>query len=146
MLFRSRALLELDGGASGLELLLGLLGVFLLGLLENSLRSRVDQGLGLDQAKGGEGADGHDDLNLLDADGGEDDVELVLLLLGRGGGTGNGGNGGDRAAASTSNFSSKALTNSESSTRVISPKASSRSSLVYSAMMASSRLLAADDG
>ena len=94
--------LELDAGASLFQLSLGLLGIFLLGLLEDGLRSAVDKSLGLGQAEVGDGADSLDDLDLLVADGGED-----------------------------------AFTNSESSTRVISPKASSSSSLVYLAIMAS---------
>ena len=69
--------LELDGGASLFQLSLSLLGVFLLSLLEDGLRSAVDEALGLSQAEVGDGADGLDDLDLLVADGGEDDVELV---------------------------------------------------------------------
>ena len=111
--------LELDAGASLFQLSLGLLGIFLLGLLEDGLRSAVDKSLGLGQAEVGDGADSLDDLDLLVADGGEDDVELILLFLSR------------------SSSASKAFTNSESSTRVISPKASSSSSLVYLAIMAS---------
>ena len=72
--------LELDAGASLFQLSLGLLGIFLLGLLEDGLRSAVDKSLGLGQAEVGDGADSLDDLDLLVADGGEDDVELILLF------------------------------------------------------------------
>ena len=58
--------LELDGGTSLFQLSLGLLGIFLLGLLEDGLRSAVDESLGLGQAEGGDGADSLDDLDLLD--------------------------------------------------------------------------------
>ena len=68
------------------ELGLGLLGVFLLNLLEHGLGGAVDEVLGLLEAQAGELADDLDDLDLLLAGGGEDDVELVLLLLGSGGG------------------------------------------------------------
>ena len=63
---------------------LRLLGVLLGDLLENRLRRRVDEVLRLFQAEAGEGTDLLDDLDLLVAGGGEDDVELVLLLLGGG--------------------------------------------------------------
>ena len=105
--------LEFDGGASLFELSLGLLGVFLLGVLENRLRSAVDEGLGLGQTEVGDGANSLDDLDLLVTNGGEDDGELILLFLGRGSARSGGGD------------------------RVISPKASSSSSLVYLAIMAS---------
>ena len=42
--------LELDAGASLFQLSLGLLGVFLLGLLQDSLRSAINHGLGVSQA------------------------------------------------------------------------------------------------
>ena len=58
--FKPRESLELDGSASLFQLSLGLLGVFLLGLLEDRLRSAVDESLGLGQAQGGDGADGLD--------------------------------------------------------------------------------------
>ena len=81
--FKPRESLELDGSAGFFELGLSLLSVFLLGLLQDSLRSAVDQSLGLSQTQGGDSADGLDDLDLLVANGGEDDVELVLLFLSR---------------------------------------------------------------
>ena len=73
-------LLQLDRGASSFELGLRLLGVLLGDLLEDGLRRRVDQVLGLLEAEAGQGPDLLDDLDLLVAGGGEDDVELVLLL------------------------------------------------------------------
>src|SRR5438105_4502302 len=77
-------LLELDGGAGGLELGLGLLGVLLGNFFQDGLGGAVDQVLGLLQAQAGERPDLLDDLDLLVAGGGEDDVELVLLLDGLG--------------------------------------------------------------
>ncbi len=129
--------LELDAGASLFQLSLGLLGIFLLGLLEDGLRSAVDKSLGLGQAEVGDGADSLDDLDLLVADGGEDDVELILLFLSRSSSASNSGNSGNRSGSLDVELLLEAFTNSESSTRVISPKASSSSSLVYLAIMAS---------
>src|SRR4051794_20719810 len=60
-----RALLELDGGAGALELLLGLLGLFLGHLLEHRARRRVDEVLGLLQPEARERPDLLDDLDLL---------------------------------------------------------------------------------
>ena len=113
--------LDLDGGAGALEGLGSLLGGLLGDLLEDGLRGAVDEVLGLLQTQRGQLTHDLDDLDLLLAGTGEDDVELVLLLLGLGGG------GAARpaaatatgAAAVTSNFSSKAFTNSESSMRVM---------------------------
>ena len=93
---KPRESLELDGGAGFFELGLGLLGVFLLGLLQDSLRSAVDESLGLSQAQVGDSADGLDDLDLLVANGGEDDVELVLLFLSSSASSRSGGNSGAR--------------------------------------------------
>ena len=76
-----RSLLELDGGASLFQLSLGLLGVFLLGLLQDGLRSAINHGLGVSQTSVGDGLDSLDDLDLLVADSGQDDVELGLLFL-----------------------------------------------------------------
>ena len=87
------------------ELGLGLLGVLLGDLLEDRLGGAVDQVLGLLEAEAGERAHLLDDLDLLVAGAGEDDVELVLLLLGgrglgrrrrrRRAGRGHGGGRGD---------------------------------------------------
>ena len=74
---KPRESLELDGGAGFFELGLGLLGVFLLGLLQDSLRSAVDESLGLSQAQVGDSADGLDDLDLLVANGYDTDLKEV---------------------------------------------------------------------
>ena len=114
----------------------GLLG----DLLEDSLGSGLDEVLGLLQAEAREGADLLDDVDLLLAGGLEDDVELVLLggLLARrrrrrpagAAATATG------AAAVTPKVSSNCFTNSLSSRRVISLKASSSSSVLSFAMVA----------
>src|SRR4051812_23345151 len=94
-------LLDLDGGAGGLEGLGGLLGGVLGDLLEDRLRSAVHEVLGLLQTQRGQLTHDLDDLDLLLAGTREDDVELVLLLDGlgdsgrAGGGGGNRGGGGD---------------------------------------------------
>src|SRR2546427_6514184 len=95
---RVPGLLEGDLGALGLELGLGLVGVFLVGLLQDRLRRRLDQVLGLLKAQAGQLADHLDDLDLLAAVTFEDDVELVLLLRGLLGGRGahRAGRDGDR--------------------------------------------------
>src|SRR5690606_39867563 len=72
-------LLQLDLGASGLELLLDLLGFGLGNAFLDRLRSALDQVLGLLQAETGDGAHFLDDLDLLVASGSQDDVELGLL-------------------------------------------------------------------
>src|SRR5438477_43817 len=77
---RPLRLLELDSCARAFELCLGLLGVFLRDLLEDGLRSAVDEVLGLLQPEARERPDLLDDLDLLLARGDQDDVELVLLL------------------------------------------------------------------
>src|SRR2546421_4548414 len=76
------ALLELDLGAGAFELLLGLVGVLLGHLLEDGLRGGLDELLRLLEPEAREGPDLLDDLDLLAAGRGEDDVELVLLLGG----------------------------------------------------------------
>src|SRR6478609_9636268 len=96
----SDASLDGDGGAGGLEGLLGLVRGLLGGVLEDRLGGGLDEVLRLLQTEGGEGAHLLDDVDLLVAGGLEDDLELVLLLGGgvatgsRGGGHGNGGSGG----------------------------------------------------
>src|SRR3954467_10563507 len=88
--------LDADGGAGALEGGLRLVSGVLVDLLEDRLRSAVDQVLGLLETERRERADLLDDLDLLVADRVEDDVELVLLLGGRGVGAGTGpGRGGD---------------------------------------------------
>src|SRR5919201_468266 len=77
-------LLDLDGCAGRLELLLGLVGGFPVDLLEDGLGSAVHQVLGLLQAQARERAHLLDNLDLLVARAGEDHVELRLLLLSAG--------------------------------------------------------------
>ena len=96
--FRAHAAEPLSGqadlGACLLQLLLGGFGGVLGDALEDRLRGRLHEVLGLLQAQAGhELAHDLDDLDLLLARGLEDDVELVLLLLGGSGG-GTGGRGG----------------------------------------------------
>src|SRR5262245_15210017 len=95
---RPTALLELDLGAGAFELLLGLVGVLLGDVLEDGLRSRLDELLRLLEPEAREAADLLDDLDLLVPGRGEDDVELVLLLGGAvtGGGPRGGGPRGHR--------------------------------------------------
>src|SRR5918994_1078718 len=78
-----RRSLQFDRGPGALERGPGLLGVFLVGLLDHGLGRGLDQILGLLEAEAGEGSHLLDDRDLLAAGRGEDDVELVLLLLGR---------------------------------------------------------------
>lgn len=78
-------LLDLDSRAGSLEGLGGLVSGLLGDLLEDRLRSAVHEVLGLLQTQGGQLAHDLDDLDLLVAGTGEDDVELVLLLGGLGG-------------------------------------------------------------
>src|SRR3954454_7127586 len=79
---QAAALLHFDGRARAFQLGLRLLGVFLRDLFEHRLRRAVDEVLGLLQPEARERADLLDDLDLLVAGGGEDDVELILLLRG----------------------------------------------------------------
>src|SRR5687768_7288660 len=84
--------LDGDGGAGGLEGLLGLVRGLLVGLLQDRLRGTLDEVLGLLEAEARERTDLLDDLDLLVAGGLEDDVELVLVGSGAGGvTTGSGG-------------------------------------------------------
>src|SRR5438876_829758 len=79
----------------GFEFFLGLLRGFLRHLLQDRLGGAVHEVLGLLEAEGREGTHLLDDLDLLLARGGEDDVELILLLLRlrrRGGGARRSGN------------------------------------------------------
>ena len=131
-------LLDGDRRAGLLELGLGVLGGVLVDLLEQRLGSAVDEILGLLEAQAGDDlADDLDDADLLLAGTLEDDVELRLLLGGLGGSATGGGPAAATAtgaAAVTSKVSSNCFTNSESSSRVISLKASSNSSVLSLAM------------
>ena len=74
-------LLDLDLRTSLFELLLEVLGILLGHALLQSLRSGLDESLGLGQAQTGDLADSLDDLDLgSSVETGEDDVELGLLL------------------------------------------------------------------
>src|SRR5881628_3655800 len=81
---RPPPLLDLDASAGLLELLLELVGLVLLDALLDGLRGLVDERLGLLEAQAGRRADDLDDLDLLVAGSGQDDVERGLLVLGRG--------------------------------------------------------------
>jgi hypothetical protein len=72
--------LEGDGGSGALEGSFGLLRGVLGNLLQDRLRSGVNEVLGLLQAEAREGTHLLDDLDLLLASSLEDDVEVVLLL------------------------------------------------------------------
>src|SRR5215208_840728 len=78
----SPALLDLDGGAGLFELRLELVGLFALQALLDGLGGLVDERLGLLEPEAGGRADDLDDLDLLVARAGEDDVERRLLLGG----------------------------------------------------------------
>src|SRR6185369_12491448 len=80
-----RSLLELDGAAGILDLLLDLLGLFLVDAFLDGLRSAFDQRLRLAEAKAGDRADFLDHVDLLAAVAGENDVELGLLFGSRSG-------------------------------------------------------------
>jgi hypothetical protein len=103
------ALLDLDSGANGLQLLLDLVGFRLGDAFLDGLGHAFDEVLGFLQPEARDGADFLDDLDLLCAEAREDDVELRLLLSNRRG----------RAAAETPNLASSSLTSSESSSTVI---------------------------
>src|SRR3954452_5976545 len=89
-----RGLLDLDGGAGLLELALELLGLVLVDALLDGLGGLVDERLGLLEAQARRRADDLDDLDLLVAGPGEDDVEGRLLLGGLGAGAAVAGSGG----------------------------------------------------
>src|SRR3954467_11945765 len=74
-------LLDLDGAAGLLELLLELVGLVALDALLDGLGSLVDERLGLLEAPAGRGTHDLDDLDLLVAGGGQDDVDRGGLLL-----------------------------------------------------------------
>ena len=99
-------LLEGDGSAGGLELLLGSVGVVGLGTLEDGGGDVLDEVLGLLQAQARELLDGLDDLELVVAEALEDDVEVVLGLSGSLAASGGGSSDGDGAAAETPKTSS----------------------------------------
>ena len=76
-----RELLEGNGCAGFFELSLGLLGSFLVGAFEDSLRSTVNQVLGFLEAEAGDATNFLDDVDLVSAGIREDDVELGLFFF-----------------------------------------------------------------
>src|SRR4051794_331262 len=95
MLRPAGELLQLDARAGLLELGLELLGLVALDALLHGLRGLVDERLGLLQAQAGRRADDLDDLDLLVARTGEDDVDRrAHLLLGAAAAVARGGRGG----------------------------------------------------
>src|SRR5258708_38760163 len=78
-------LLELNLGASLLELGLDLVGFVLVDAFLDRLRRAFDEVLGFLEAEAGDGADFLDDFDLLLAGGGENDRELGLFFSGSGG-------------------------------------------------------------
>src|SRR3954469_23835631 len=78
---RRSELLDLDGGAGLLELALELVGLLALDALLDGLRGLVDERLGLLEAQAGGRADDLDDLDLLVAGAGQDDVDRGRDLL-----------------------------------------------------------------
>src|SRR5436305_8966383 len=76
----SRRLLQFDGAAGILDLLLDLLGLFLVDAFLDGLGSALDQRLRLAEAKAGDRADFLDHVDLLAAVAGQDHVELGLLF------------------------------------------------------------------
>src|SRR4051794_4788301 len=99
MLRPAGELLQLDARAGLLELGFELLGLIALDALLDGLRGLVDERLGLLQAQAGRRADDLDDLDLLVARAGEDDVDRRADLLLGGAATavaGGRGRGGDR--------------------------------------------------
>src|SRR5215213_4674339 len=88
-------LFELDGSAGFLDLLLDLLGLFLVDAFLDRLGSAFDQRLGLAEAELGDRADLLDDVDLLATVAGQDHVELGLLFFDRASGSGSGRSGSD---------------------------------------------------
>src|SRR3954453_15570400 len=77
-------LLEFDARSGLFELALQRVGLVALDALLDGLRGLVHEGLGLLEPQAGRRADHLDDLDLLVAGAGEDDVDRGRLLLGRG--------------------------------------------------------------
>src|SRR3954454_16003154 len=87
-------LLDLDARAGPLELGLELVGLVALDALLDRLGRLVDERLGLLEAQARGGADDPDDLDLLVAGAGQDDVDRRAALLLGGAGVAGGGRGG----------------------------------------------------
>src|SRR5690348_16994784 len=79
---RTARLLEFHRAAGVLDLLLDLLGLFLVDAFLDGLRSAFDQRLRLAEAQAGDRADFLDHVDLLAAVAGQNDVELGLLFSG----------------------------------------------------------------
>ena len=99
----SEVLLDLDSAAGLFELLLELVGLVALDAFLDGLGGLIDESLGFLEAQAGRRADDLDDLNLLVACGGEDDVDgrglfLCRLAAAATGGRGCCGNGRSRNA------------------------------------------------
>ena len=92
-----RSLLELDGSAGFLDLLLDLFGFVLVDAFLDGLRSAFDQRLGFAEAETGNRANFLDHVDLLATVTGEDHVEFGLLFSG---GAGSGGSGWSRGNSS----------------------------------------------
>src|SRR5205823_14579786 len=88
---KSWSLLQLDGAAGILDLLLDLLGLVFVDAFLDRLGSALDQRLGLAEAKAGDRADFLDHVDLLAAVAGQNDVELGLLFGSRSSSGGSGG-------------------------------------------------------
>src|SRR4051794_41492451 len=84
---KAKVLLQLDGAAGILDLLLDLLGLFLVDAFLDGLGRALDQRLRLAQAEAGDRADFLDHVDLLAAVAGQDHVELGLLFGSRSGRT-----------------------------------------------------------
>jgi len=90
----SASSLQFNLGADFFEFGLDLLSFFLAHGFLNRLRGAVHEGLGFFEAEGRELADDLDDLQLVRAGVGENDVEVGLLLGGGSGAGGRSGSGG----------------------------------------------------
>jgi hypothetical protein len=130
-----RRLLERDGGAGFFELSLCLLRGLLVDTLEHNARGAVNDGLCFAEAEAGERANLLDDLDLLVADGVENDVERVSSTSSTGAAGPPAAATATGAAAVTSKTSSNFLTNSLSSMSVSSLNPAMSSSLVSFAMV-----------
>src|SRR3569832_553610 len=92
-------LLELDLGASRVELLLDVVGLGLVDTFLDGLGGAFDQRLGLAEAQTGDSTDFLENVDLVVAEGSENDVDLGLLFSGGGRSRSSttGGRDGDRS-------------------------------------------------
>src|SRR3569623_1616043 len=100
------SLLELDLGASAFELLLDVLGLGLVDTFLDGLGRAFDQSLGFAETQAGDRTDFLDDVALVVAEGGENNVELGLLFGsgGRSRSTARGGRDGNRSSSRNAPF------------------------------------------